>query len=87
MHKYVTVLKTLKMFMYFPDLLLYHRLKHKHNITKHNTLIFDVVHYQEGNYIHKNSVYMIFSKGEIQSSTVHHSQSLSLFLEPLRTNN
>ena len=74
------------MFMYFPDLLLYHRLKHKHNITKHNTLIFYVVHYQEGSYIHWNFVYMIFSKGEIQSSTAHHSQSLSFsLLEPLRT--
>ena len=66
--------------MYFPDLLLYHRLKHKHNITKHNKLIFYVVHYQEGSYIHGNFVYMIFNKGEIQSSTVHHSQSLSLSL-------
>ena len=73
MHKYLTVLKTLKRFMYFLDLLLSHRLKHKHNITKHNTPIFYVVHYQEGNYIHKNFVYMIFSKGEIQSSTSHHS--------------
>ena len=26
--------------MYFPDLLLYHKHKHKHNITKHNTPIF-----------------------------------------------
>ena len=82
----LTVLKTLKIFMYFPDQLLYHRLKHKHNITKHNTLRFYVVHYQEGSYIHGNFVYMIFSKGEIQSSTAHHSQSLSLSLsEPLRT--
>ena len=64
--------------MYFPGLLLYHRLKHKHNITKHHTPIFYVVHYQEGSYIHMNFVYMIFNKGEIQSSTVHHSQSLFL---------
>ena len=86
MHKYLTVLKTFKMFMYFPYLLLYHRLKHKHNITKHNTSIFYMVHYQEGSYIHGNFVYMIFSKGEIQSSTAHHSQSLSLsLLEPLHT--
>ena len=63
MHKYLNYTKTLKMFMYFPDLLLYHRFKHKHNITKHNTPIFYVVHYQEGSYIHWNFVYMIFSKG------------------------
>ena len=67
-----TVLITLKMFMYFLELLLYHKHKHKHNIIKHNTSIFYVVHYQEGSYIHRNFVYMIFSKGEIQSSTVHH---------------
>ena len=58
-----------------------------------------MVHYQEGSYIHRNFVYMIFSKGEIQSSTAHHSQSLlslrasvhqetkalSSLLEPLHT--
>ena len=64
--------------MYFLDLLLYHKHKHKHNITKHSTPIFYMVHYQEGSYIHGNFVYMIFSKGEIQSSTTHLSQSLSL---------
>ena len=58
--------------MYFLDLLLYHRLKHKHNITKHNTPIFYVVHYQEGNYIHRNFVYIIFSKGEYKVPIAHH---------------
>ena len=63
--------------MYFPDLLLDHRLKNKHNITKHNTSIFYVVHYQEGNYIHGNFVYMIFSKGKYKFPWRTSSQSLS----------
>ena len=68
------------MFMHFLDLLLYHRHKHKHNITKHNTSIFYMVHYQEGNYIHRNFVYMIFSKGKYKVPLCTTSQSSSLSL-------
>ena len=67
------------MFMYFPNMLLYHRLKHKHNITNHNTLVFYVVHYQEGSYIHGNFVYMIFSKGKYKVP-LRTTRSLSLSL-------
>ena len=59
------------MFMYFPDLLLYHRLKHKHNITKHKTPIFYVVHYQEGSSSRSLSIsYSV--KGNYKVPIAHH---------------
>ena len=67
------------MFRHFPYLWLYHKRKHTHNITKHNTLIFYVVHYQEGSYIHMKFFYMYSVKGKYKVP-LHTTCNLSLSL-------